>query len=174
MKMLFEFFPVILFFAAFKFKGIFVATAVAISAGFIQLVYVYSTKRKIEPMLLISVLILAVFGGFTLIFHNETFIKWKPTILYWVFAVVLGTARVAFKKNLIRLMLQEHLVVPEKVWDWLNTSWICFFAGVGVLNLYVMLTYSTNTWVNFKLFGLMGCMFVFIIAQSIFLSRYIK
>ncbi|MBU0951533.1 MAG: septation protein A [Elusimicrobia bacterium] len=174
MKMFFEFFPIILFFTVFKFKGIYAATAVAIGAGFIQLIYVYLKKRKIEPMLLISVLVLTVFGGFTIFLHNEMFIKWKPTIVYWIFAVVLGTAQIAFKKNLIKLMLQEHLIVPEKVWVRLNISWIVFFTAVGALNLYVMSNFSTSAWVNFKLFGLMGCMFIFIIGQSIFLSSYMK
>jgi len=172
--MLFEFFPIILFFAAFKLKGIYTATAVAVTAGFIQLAYVYIKKRKIEPMLLISVLVLAVFGGFTLFLHNEMFIKWKPTILYWIFASTLLIARLVFKKNLIELMLKKQLSVPEKVWNALNYSWVAFFTIVGVLNLYVMYNYSTSTWVNFKLFGLMGCMIVFVILQSVFLAPYMK
>jgi len=172
--MLFEFLPILLFFAAFKLKGIFVATAVAITVGLIQLIYVYLTKRKIEPMLLISVAVLAVFGGFTLVLHNELFIKWKPTILYWIFSATLGLSQLIFKKNLIRALLDKQIQLSEKIWLRLNISWAGFFFLMGLLNLYVMARFSTNTWVNFKLFGLMGCMIIFVIAQSIFLSPHIQ
>ena len=173
MKMLFEFFPIILFFITFKFKGIFAATAVAIVAGVLQIIYTYIRNRKVEPMLLISVLILAVLGGFTIAYHNETFIKWKPTVLYWLFSVVLLTAEIGFRKNLIRAMMEKQMALPHAVWGKLLLSWAGFFAVMGALNLYVAFNYSTDAWVNFKLFGGMGLMLVFVVLQALMLAKYV-
>lgn len=174
MKFLFEFFPIILFFAAFKFKGIFFATAVAIAASVLQIAWSYMKNRKVEKPMLVSLAVIVVFGGATLLLHNETFIKWKPTILYGIFSGALVVSRIFFGKNLIKAMLDGKLEVPEKVWEWINYSWAAFFAVVGVLNLYVAFSYSTEVWVNFKLFGIMGLMFAFVLVQGIFLSRYIE
>lgn len=174
MKFLFEFFPIILFFIVFKFAGIYAATATAIAASVLQIAVVYARKRRVEPAMLIGAVVLLVFGGFTIALRNEAFIKWKPTILYWLFAVILGGARIGFGRNFIRMMLEKQLQVPDAVWEKLNWSWTGFFAVVGGINLFVAYNYSTNIWVNFKLFGLMGLIFLFAVVQSLFLSKYIK
>ena len=174
MKFLFDMFPVILFFVVFKLYGIYEATAVAIAATFVQIGWVWFRHRKVEPMLWVSLGVITVFGGATLLLQNETFIKWKPTVLYWLFAAALGIAALAFKKNLIRAMMEKAMTLPEPVWGKLLLSWIVFFAVMGVLNLFVAFYYSTDTWVNFKLFGGMGLMLVFVLGQAIMLGKYIQ
>ena len=171
MKFLFDLFPVVLFFVAFKIAGIYIATAVAIVATFAQVAWLKLQKRKIEPMLWASLAIIVVFGGATLLLQDETFIKWKPTVLYWLFAAVLGGAAAA-RRNLIRVMLSQHMQLPDPVWSRLNLAWIGFFAFMGVLNLYVAYNYSTDLWVNFKLFGGMGLMLLFVFAQALVLGKY--
>ncbi|HZO04730.1 MAG TPA: septation protein A [Burkholderiales bacterium] len=172
MKFLFDFFPVILFFIAFKVADIYVATGVAIAATFVQVGWLKLRRRRVEPMLWASLAIIALFGGATLVLQDETFIKWKPTVLYWLFGVVLAGA-LAFRRNLIRVMLSEQVQLPDTIWARLNWSWIAFFAFMGALNLYVAYNYSTDHWVNFKLFGGMGLMLLFVLAQALVLSRFI-
>ncbi len=174
MKFLFDLFPVILFFAAFKLFGIFAATAVAIAATVLQIGWVWLRHRKVEPMQWVSLAIIGVFGGATLLLHNETFIKWKPTVLYWLFAAVLIISVLGWRKNLIRAMMDKQVTLPDALWGKLNAAWAAFFAVMGVVNLYVAYQFSTDTWVNFKLFGSMGLMLVFIVAQSIWLSRHMQ
>lgn len=174
MKFLFEMFPIILFFAAFKVKGIFFATGVAIAASIIQICYTYYKNKKVDPPMWIGLAVILVFGGATLIVHNEIFIKWKPSILYWIFSVVLLAARIIWKKNLIQAMLGKQIQVPAEVWERLNYSWAFFFAIVGGLNIYVAYHFPTNIWVNFKLFGILGLMFLFVIIQGFMLSPYIR
>jgi intracellular septation protein len=173
MKFLFDFFPVILFFIAFKAADIYVATGVAIVATFVQVAWLKLRGKRVEPMLWASLAIIAVFGGATLFLQDETFIKWKPTVLYWLFGAVLAGALV-FRRNLIRMMLSEQVQLPEPIWWRLNWSWIGFFVFMGALNLYVAYNYSTDHWVNFKLFGGMGLMLVFVLAQALVLSRFIE
>jgi intracellular septation protein len=115
-----------------------------------------------------------VFGGATLLLQDETFIKWKPTVLYWLFAAVLAVAELGFRKNLIRSLMQNQVTLPAPVWTRLNLSWAGFFAVMGLLNLYVAYTFSTDTWVNFKLFGGMGLMIVFVVLQALVLARHIE
>lgn len=173
MKFLFDFFPVILFFAAFKLAGIYVATGVAIAATFAQVAWLKLRGKKIEPMLWASLAIIAVFGGATLVLQDETFIKWKPTVLYWLFGAVLAGGA-ALGRNLIRLVLSEQVQLPDPVWTRLNWSWVGFFLLMGALNLYVAYNYSTDNWVNFKLFGGMGLMLLFVVAQALVLARFIE
>ena len=173
MKFLFDLFPVVLFFVAFKIAGIYVATAVAIAATFAQVGWLKLRRRKVDAMLWASLGIIVVFGGATLFLQDETFIKWKPTVLYWLFAAVLGAAAAA-RRNLIRAMLSQHMQLPDPVWHRLNLSWIGFFAFMGALNLYVAYSFSTDHWVNFKLFGGMGLMLLFVLAQALVLSRFIE
>ena len=173
MKFLFDLFPVILFFIAFKVADIYVATAVAIVATFVQVGWLKLRGRKVEPMLWASLAIIAVFGGATLLLQDETFIKWKPTVLYWLFGAVLAGALV-FRRNLIRVMLSEQVQLPDPIWSRLNLSWITFFVFMGALNLYVAYNFSTDHWVNFKLFGGMGLMLLFVLAQALVLSRFIE
>lgn len=174
MKVLFDLFPVILFFVAFKFSDIYTATAVAIAATFIQIGWVWYRHRKVDAMLWISLGVITVFGGATLLFHNETFIKWKPTVLYWLFASVLLGGKIIFRRNLIKSMLGEKMTMPDIAWNRMNLSWVGFFTAMGLLNLYVAYSFSTETWVNFKLFGGMGLTFVFVLLQGLMLSKYIE
>jgi intracellular septation protein len=173
MKFLFDFFPVILFFVAFKLADIYVATGVAIAATFVQVTWLKLRRQRVEPMLWASLGIIVLFGGATLLLQDETFIKWKPTVLYWLFGAVLAGA-LAFRRNLIRVMLSEQVQLPEPVWARLNWSWIGFFVFMGALNLYVAYNYSTDHWVNFKLFGGMGLMLLFVLAQAMVLARFIE
>jgi intracellular septation protein len=173
MKLLFDLFPVILFFIAFKFKGIFVATAVAIAATVIQIIWTKWRHGKVDAMLWVSFAIIAVFGGATLLLHDETFIKWKPSVLYWLFSVILLVSNILFNKNLMMALMKEKIALPLHVWHRLNLGWSLFFAALGFINLYVAFNYSTDTWVNFKLFGFTGLIVAFILAQGIWLSRYI-
>ena len=176
MKFLFDLFPVILFFVAFKFSDIFVATAVAMLATFAQIGWVWFRHRKVDTMLWVSLGIITIFGGLTLLFHDETFIKWKPTILYWSFALALGGSALVLKKNLIRTLLAEQLELPEAIWQRLNWSWFGFFFFMGLANLAIAFAFglSTDTWVNFKLFGGMGLMFLFVLIQGLLLSKHIE
>jgi len=174
MKFLFDLLPVILFFATFKFAGIFTATAVAIAATLAQIGWVKWHHGKVDNMLLASGVIVVVFGGATLLLHDETFIKWKPTVLYWMFALILFVAELGWRKNLIRSMLEQQMSMPDAIWRALNHAWAAFFAVLGVINLYVAFNYPTETWVNFKLFGATGLMLVFVVAQSLLLSKYVE
>jgi len=165
MKLLFDLFPVILFFVAFKFQGIYVATAIAIAATIAQIAWTKFRHGKVD--------IIGVFGGATLLLHDETFIKWKPTVLYWLFSVILLFSNLLFNKNLMRALLHEKIALPLHIWNRLNLSWSLFFAVLGFINLYVAFNYSTDSWVNFKLFGFTGLMAVFILAQSAWLAKYV-
>jgi intracellular septation protein len=167
MKFLFDVFPVILFFIAFKVYDIYVATAVAIGATFGQIGWLALRGRKIDNMLWVSLAVITVFGGATLALADETFIKWKPTVLYWLFAAVLAAASLGFRKNLVRAMMEKQVTLPDEVWARLLTSWIVFFAVMGVLNIWVAYTFSTDAWVNFKLFGGIGLMIVFVLGQAL-------
>ncbi|MGH8810183.1 MAG: septation protein A [Noviherbaspirillum sp.] len=203
MKFLFDLFPVILFFAMFKWgennpdgaqalaqqylsgfvsggvataeqSPIMLATAVAIAATIAQILYLVMRGKKVDGMLWVSLAIITVFGGATIYFHNETFIKWKPTVLYWCFGAALLASQVLLGKNLVRLMMQKQIALPDTVWQRLSLSWASFFGAMGLINLYVAYNFSTAFWVNFKLFGFTGLMFAFIIAQSLMLSKHIK
>jgi intracellular septation protein len=170
MKLLFDLFPIILFFVAFKIKGIYVATGVAIVASIVQILYTYIRHRKVDTMLWVSLAVIVVFGGATLLLHNEMFIKWKPTVLYGIFSGTLLISNRFFKKNLIQAMLGAQMKLADATWRTLNFSWGLFFAGMAILNLVVAYNFSTSTWVNYKLFGTMGLMFGFILIQSVLLA----
>lgn len=172
MKFFFDLFPVILFFIAFKFFGIYTATATAIIATILQIGWVKYKHGKVDGMLIASGLIIIFFGGATLLLHDETYIKWKPTVLYWLFSIGLISANLLFKKNLIRNLMEKQISMPDAIWNKLNLAWALFFAGLGVLNLYVAFHFSTDTWVNFKLFGTIVLMFAFVIGQSLVLGKY--
>ncbi|NWG30086.1 MAG: septation protein A [Rhodocyclaceae bacterium] len=174
MKFLFDLFPVILFFAAYKFAGIYVATVAAIVATFAQIVWVHFRHGKVDKMLWVSLVLIVVFGGMTLLLHDPTFIKWKPTILYWLFALTLLGSAWLFGKNPIRGMLGQQMSLPDNIWNRLNLAWAGFFAVMGGLNLYVAYHYSEDAWVDFKLFGGMGLMLVFVVAQGVVLAKYLE
>ncbi|TRZ55035.1 MAG: septation protein A [Rhodocyclaceae bacterium] len=205
MKFLFDLFPVILFFASFKVSEahpqaaadllgpllgaiglaatitakqapILVATLVVMLATAVQIAWVRLRHGKVDKMLWVSLVLVVFFGGMTLVFQDETFIKWKPTVLYWIFAGALLFSATVLKKNLIRAMLETQMQLPERLWRGLNLAWIGFFALMGVLNLLIAFAFNlpTDIWVNFKLFGGIGLMILFIVAQSIFLAKYIE
>ena len=195
-KLLFDLFPVILFFAVFKFAGknpdvaqtwassigyvadpeqlpVLFSTAAAIFATMIQIAWVKWHHGKVDTMLWVSFSIIAVLGGATLLLHDENFIKWKPTILYWVFAATLLLSNFIFKKNLMRKLLQDKLSLSTKIWNHVNLSWSLLFVVLGMVNLYVAFNYSTDTWVNFKLFGTTGIMLIFVLLQALLLAKYV-
>jgi len=174
MKFLFDIFPVVLFFAAFKLYDIYVATAVAIAATFVQIGWVWLRHRKVEKMQWVTLGVIVVFGGATLALQDETFIKWKPTVLYWLFGAALAVAALVFKKNLIRSMMEKQVTLPDLVWGKLQASWIAFFVVMGALNLFVAYNFSTDAWVNFKLFGGIGLMLVFVVLQALMLAKYMQ
>ena len=174
MKLLIDFFPIILFLVAFKFWGIYVATGVAIAATVVQIAYLRHKHGKVEPMQWMSLGVIVVFGGATLLAHSDTFIKWKPTVLYWLMGGALLIGQFVFHRNFIKSLMGAQVQLPEPAWNMLNWAWTGFFAGMGLLNLWVAFNFDLDTWVNFKLFGGLGLMLVFILAQAVFLSRYIK
>ena len=174
MKFLFDLFPVILFFLAFKLYDIFLATAVAIVAAIAQIGWLWLRRRQVDKMMWINLAIIVIFGGATLISQDETFIKWKPTVLYWLIATVLLLSNLIFRKNLIQTMLEKQIVLPLFIWNRLNLSWFGFFLTMGCINLYVAFSFSVDTWVTFKLFGATGLMLVFIIMQMMMLGKYLK
>ena len=176
MKFLFDLFPIILFFVAFKLRGIYFATGVAIAATMLQIAWSAYKHRKVDAMLWVSLGIVVVFGGATLILHDDTFIKIKPTALYWAFTVGLLVSHLGFCKNMMEVMMGKQLELPHRVWGQVNFAWAAFFALLGVLNLFVVFVMhlSDSQWVNFKLFGCTGLTLVFVVAQSLWLAKYLK
>jgi|SRR5579871_1056068 len=173
MKFLFDLFPVLLFFVAFKLSDIFVATAVAVAATVLQVGYLLARGRKVDPALWVSLAVVVVFGGATLLLHDRTFIKWKPTILYWVFAGALLGGQMLFRRNLLRSFLGHQMELPDSAWAALVWAWSGFFAVMGALNLVIAYNFSDDTWVNFKLFGGIGLMLLFVLGQGVFLAKYL-
>lgn len=173
MKLLFDFFPIVLFFVTYKVADIYAATLAAIGASFVQVGYTWFRTRKVEPMHVVSLVLIIVFGGATLLLKDELFIKWKPTVLNWLFAMVFLASQVVGERPLIQRMLGSQLELPESVWRRLNLGWTLFFLVLGGVNLFVLYTFDTETWVNFKLFGMLGLTFLFVVLQSLYLSRYL-
>lgn len=202
MKLLFDFLPIILFFGVFKVAGsdaeraavfasenfgwmvsggvvaasvapVLLATVVVIVATLAQVLVLKLRGNKIDTMLWVSLVLVVVLGGLTIWFHSETFIKWKPTLLYWVMGGAFLLGPLLFGKNLLRLLLGAQLQLPADVWRRLNWAWVAFFAIMGALNLWVAYAFSTDTWVNFKLFGGIGLMLLFTLAQGLYLSRFL-
>lgn len=173
MKFFFDLFPIILFFIAFKLYNIYVATAVAIVATLAQIIYCKVRYGKVEKMLIISGVLITVFGSATLLLKDPAFIMWKPTVLYWLFASVLLISERFFNKNFIRNMMEKQITMPDSIWAKMNWAWAGLFTVLGFLNLYVAFNYSQDFWVNFKLFGITGIMFVFIIVQTLLIAKYI-
>ena len=173
MKLLLDFFPIILFFVTFKTWGIMAATAVAIAATVLQIGYMWRKNGFVEPMQWVSLVVIVVFGGATLLTQDETFIKWKPTVLYWVMGGALLLGQLIFKKNGIKTLMGAQMSLPDAVWQRVNLSWVGFFTVMGFANLWVAFSFSTSTWVNFKLFGGLGLMFAFVAVQAVYLNKYI-
>ena len=174
MKFLFDLFPILLFFLAYKLYDIYVATAVAIGAAFLQTGLYWLKHRKFETMHLVTLGILVVFGGLTLVLHDPVFIKWKPTVVNWLFALIFLGSRFIGRRTLVERMMSHAISVPAAVWLKLNWAWTLFFIVIGLLNLFVAYTYSEAIWVNFKLFGMLGLTLVFVFAQAFYLSRFME
>jgi intracellular septation protein len=174
MKLLIDFFPVLLFFLAYKFFDMYVATAVAIVATAVQIGITWLRTKKIPPMQWVTLGVILVFGGLTLYLRDEQFIKWKPTVINWLFgAVFLGT-QVVGQRTAIEHMLGASITLPQTIWKRLNLGWAVFFVLSGAANLVVMTYCDSNTWVNFKLFGMLGLTLLFVVLQSLYLSRYME
>lgn len=174
MKFLFDIFPLILFFIAWSLYDIFVATAVAIAATVAQVAWMWLRQRRVDNMLWVTLAIMLVFGGATLALRDPTFIKLKPTVLYWAFAGALAGAQAFVGKNLIRLMMEKSMSLPDAIWSRLNASWIAFFVVMGILNLYIAYSFSEEVWVQFKVFGGIGLMLAFVVLQAFMLAPYIE
>jgi intracellular septation protein len=205
MKFLFDLFPVILFFAVFKWgeghqdaahgvvsqylsglisggavapaqAPVMLATVVGMIATVLQIAYLLVRGRKVDGMLWMSLGVIAIMGGATIYFHDDNFIKWKPTILYWAFALVLLVGQVFMKKNLMRSAMEKTMKLPEPIWPRLNYAWMWFFFALGLLNLFVAFVVfkgNTSAWVSFKLFGVTAIFFAFVVGQTLMLSKYI-
>jgi intracellular septation protein len=202
MKLLFDFLPIVLFFGMFKYAEnhkdwaaqfatdhlgalvsggvvglgeapVLLATVVVIVATLLQVAVLKVRGRKVDMMLWVSLGLVVVLGGATIWFHSETFIKWKPSVLYWVMGAAFWVSHTFFGRNLLQVLMGEQLVLPAPVWRRLSVAWIAFFAVMGVLNLYVAYNFSTGTWVNFKLFGGIGLMLAFTLGQGVYISRHL-
>jgi len=180
MKALFDFFPLILFFAAFKLYDIYVATAIAIVATFMQVGYIWIKYRRFEPTHIITLVVISFFGGLTLFFHNDAFIMWKPSVVNWIFAlIVIGS--VLINRSVIKLLMGKQLDLPDSVWLRLSIAWGVFFLAMGFLNMYVAFYYQLDlpqevrreTWVNFKVFWMLGLTLLFSVGQMFFIAKYI-
>jgi intracellular septation protein len=182
MKFLFDLFPLLLFFAAFKFYDIYVATAVAIAASFAQVGWFWLRHRRFETIHLITLGTIAVFGGLTLFLRDDTFIKWKPTLVYWILAALVLASQYLGKRTVVERMLGEQLRLPQAVWRKLNLSWGVFFVALGAVNIYVAFYYGLHLdaavrqeiWVQFKVFGLLGLTLIFTFAQAFFMARHMQ
>jgi len=173
MKFLSDFFPILLFFIAYKLEGIYTATAVAIIASAVQVAYFQIRYKKVEKMQWVTLWLLIFFGGLTLAFRDPDFIKWKPTVVNWLFAAAFLGSQFIGNKTLLQRMMDQAVSLPQVIWQRLNYIWISFFVGIGFLNLYVAFNFSEETWVDFKLFGMLGITFVFIILQGFYIARHV-
>ena len=174
MKLLFDLFPVILFFIAYKAVDVYAATWVAIAATIGQIVWLKVRGQRVESMQWVSLVLITLFGGMTLFFHDETFIKVKPTVLYVLFALILLAAERVSGRNPLRAMMGGQLDIPDAIWQRLTFLWAGFFLAMAALNSYVANNFPLDVWVNFKLFGTLGLTLIFVIAQGVWLSRHIK
>ncbi len=173
MKFLADLFPVILFFIAYEMYDIYVATGVAIAAAFVQTGFHWLRHRRFEKMHLITLGLLVVFGGLTLILHDPQFIKWKPTIVNWLFGVVFLGSQFIGGKTLVERTMSHAVSLPKPIWTRLNLAWTLFFFVMGLVNIHVAYNFSEEFWVRFKLFGMMGMTILFVLAQSFYLARHI-
>ena len=174
MDFLIDFVPALAFLLTFKVWGIFVATQIAMGAAVLQLIASRWRYGKIKAMHLFTFVIIIVFGGLTLFFRDEMFVKWKPTILNWSFALVFLFAPLLFKRNLLRTMLGDKIKLPDFAWGRLNWMWIAYFAAIGAVNLYVAYNFPTDTWVNFRFYGLYSALIGFMVLQGLYLYKHME
>lgn len=179
MKLLYDFFPVLLFFVTYKLyddptEGILAATAVIIVATCVQVTITWVRERRVQRMHLVTLVLVVILGGITLALEDEIYVKWKPTAVNWLFAAVFLASQFVGRKNLVRRIMESKVALPDLVWTRLNLGWVSFFFFLGAVNLYVVYNFDTDTWVNFKLFGLMGLTVVFVFAQALYLMRHVS
>ncbi len=173
MKQLLEFIPIILFFITYKIYDIYTATAVIIVATIIQVGYTWFKFKKVEPMQWITLGLIIVMGGATIYLQNEQFIKWKLTIIEWLFGLAFLGSQLFGKKPFVERMMGANLELPTNIWKRLNLMWAAFFISVGFINIYVLQNYNTDDWVTFKTFGVPGLMIIFIIFQMLLIYKHI-
>ena len=175
MKLLLDFLPVIIFFIVYKSTDdIILATAVLIPATLLQMLYTWIKTRKVEMIQLVTLGMVIVLGGATVIFQDKTFIQWKPTVVTWLFAVAFLGSQYIGDKTIIQRLMQSAIQLPQHAWRQLNYAWVIFYIVLGALNLFVAFTMDEETWVNFKLFGMMGLTFLFILLQGFYISKHIE
>ncbi len=172
MKLLFDFFPILFFFIAYKLFDIYVATGVAIASTVVQIALSWIRTRTVASMQWVTLAVIIIFGGLTLYLHDEQFIMWKPTVINWLFGGAFLASQFFGQQTAIERILNTNLTLPKPVWRRLNLGWVAFFLLLGGANLYVMRHFDRDIWVNFKLFGMLGLTVVFIVLQSVYLSRY--
>ncbi|MDB9957712.1 septation protein A [Oceanospirillaceae bacterium] len=173
MKMLIDFLPIVIFFIVYKLTDdLILATAVLIPATMLQMAYTWFTTKKVEKMQLVTLVLVVVLGGLTVALQDGQFIKWKPTVVNWLFSLAFLGSQFIGQKPIVQRLMGKSVKLPSQVWRKLNVAWVVFFAAMGGINLYVAFNYSESTWVDFKLFGMLGLTFVFIIAQGLYMSRF--
>lgn len=173
MKILIDFFPILLFFGAYKLYDIYVGTAVLMAATVAQMALIYGIDRKLQALHKVTLVLILAFGTLTLVLHDDRFIKWKPTVLYAAMAIALGVAVWVLRKNFLKMLLGSQLVLPDAVWHRLNVAWVVYSAFMAAINAYVVLNYSTEAWVSFKLWGY-AFPLAFIIGQGIFIAPHLR
>lgn len=173
MKILIDFFPILLFFGAYKLYGIYAGTAVLMGATVVQMALIYAIDRRLQTMHKVTLVLILLFGTLTLVLQDDRFIKWKPTVLYGAMSLALAVAVWVMKKNFLKMLLGTQLALPEAVWHRLNVAWIAYCAFMSLINAYVVLNFSTEAWVDFKLWGYVFPL-VFLVAQGFYVAPYIK
>ncbi|MBU2409453.1 MAG: septation protein A [Gammaproteobacteria bacterium] len=173
MKFAIDFFPILLFFGAFKLYDIYVATGVLMAATVLQMVIIWMRERRLMPMQKATLVLILLFGTLTLALHDERFIKWKPTVLYGAMAIALALALWVFKKNFLKMLLGAQLNLPVPIWNRLNVAWVLYCLFMAAINGYVAAYFTTEAWVNFKLWGYVFPI-VFLIAQGLYISPHLK
>ncbi len=175
MKFFYDFFPLIAFFGSYQYtKDMIFATGILIVATIFQVGYLWIKNHKIEKMHLITLVFVVTLGGATILLQDDSFIKWKPTVVNWILALVFLGSEFIGEKSLIRRMLEANIELPILVWRNINIGWVLFFSGAGALNLYVAFNYPQETWVNFKVFGLLGLTIIFVLIQGVYMAKYLK
>ncbi|WP_295541857.1 septation protein A [uncultured Pseudacidovorax sp.] len=173
MKALLDFLPIVLFFGAFKFYGIYVATGVLMAATVVQMAIVYAMERRLQPMQKATLVLILLFGGLTLALHDDRFIKWKPTVLYGAMATALAVALWGLRRNVLKMLLGSQLVLPDRIWRRLGVAWVVYCAFMSAINAYVALYFSTDAWVNFKLWGYVFPI-AFLVAQGLYVAPHLQ
>ncbi len=172
MKQLIDFIPLIIFFALYKMQDIYVATGALVVATAIQVITTYFVYKKVEKLQIVTFLIVAVFGGMTILLHDDNFIKWKVTLVYSLFAIGLGISHL-IGKSAIKSMLGKELTLPDPIWAKVTWAWVIFFSICAAVNLYVAYTLPLDIWVNFKVFGLLAATVGFTLVTGLFIYKHV-